>query len=343
MITKISLIIPCYNRVDELEELFPSIFEQTLENNKFEIIVVDDGSTDSTKAFMKRTMKKSKLHISYLEQENKGPGKARNLGMENAKGDFFVFIDSDVILPNDYLSSLFSALNTNNSDAFGGPDRAHDSFSPLLKAIDYAMTSFITTGGIRGKKGKKIAKYFPRSFNMGLSRKVYKKIGNFGDLRHGQDIEFSNRIIKSGAQVDYIDEAYVYHKRRTSLKKFFKQVFNWGVARVNLYKLDSNMLEFVHLLPAIATLFFLSLLILSFSSVLISLIFQFLLMCMTVVFLLSAIHAIFKYENIVTPFYVPLTMSIQIFAYGFGFIYAYIKRVILKRGELKGFSKNYYK
>ena len=343
MITKISLIIPCYNRVDELEELFPSIFEQDLKKNKFEIIVVDDGSNDNTKSFMKRTIKRSKLDISYFYQENKGPGKARNLALENAKGDFFVFIDSDVILPAHYLSKLFEELNKNNSDAFGGPDKAHESFSPLLKAIDYAMTSFITTGGIRGKKGKKLAKYFPRSFNMGLSRKVFEKIGGFGDLRHGQDIEFSNRIIKSGAKVDYIHDAFVYHKRRTSLKKFFKQVFNWGVARVNLYKLDSNMLELVHLLPAFATLIFISLFILSLNSILFAVVFKILLTCMAIVYLLSSIHAIFKYENIITPFYVPITMSIQIFAYGFGFIYAYIKRVIFNRGEFKGFSKNYYK
>lgn len=339
----LSVIVPSYNRLDELEELLPSLEKQTLDPTSFEVIIVDDGSTDASEQFVSDYMKSSDLNLSFHKQENKGPGKARNLGMNNAKGDFYIFLDSDVILPTHWAEEVFNKLNSENYDAFGGPDKAHHSFSALLKAIDYSMTSFITTGGLRGKKGKKLAKFFPRSFNMGLSKATYESIGDFGDLRHGQDIEYSNRIIKSGAKVGFIENAYVYHKRRTSLKKFFKQAFNWGVARINLYKLDSNMLEPLHCLPAIATLFFLVIGGLSFLGGVFALIFEIMIASMAVVFLLSSLHALFRYANIITPFYVPFTMFIQIFAYGLGFIYAFIKRVILKRGEFKGFSKNYYK
>ena len=342
-ITKLSVIVPCYNRLDELIELFPSLEEQTLARDKFEIIVVDDGSNDGTEEFVVNYISDSHISFSFYKQENKGPGAARNLGLENASGDFFIFVDSDVIVPSHWLAEVFDKVNEEHLDAYGGPDKAHESFSPLLKAIDYAMTSFITTGGLRGKKGKKLAKFFPRSFNMGLSKSVYDRIGGFGGLRHGQDIEYSNRIIKSGANVGFIENAYVFHKRRTSLKKFFKPAFNWGVARINLYKLDSNMLEPLHCIPAMATALFLLVLLLTPVSEFNSILTRLMLGSMGFVFCASAIHSVFKYKNIVTPFYVPFTMFFQIFAYGLGFITAFFKRIVLGGAELKGFSKNYYK
>lgn len=342
-VTKLSVIVPSYNRLDELIELFPSLEKQTLAREKFEIIVVDDGSSDGTEKFVTDYISPSSISFSFYKQENQGPGAARNLGLLNASGDFFIFVDSDVIVPEHWLEEVFSVVNSDQLDAFGGPDKAHSSFSPVLKAIDYAMTSFITTGGLRGKKGKKLAKFFPRSFNMGLSQKVYDEIGGFGSLRHGQDIEYSNRIIKSGAKVGFIENAYVYHKRRTSLKKFFKQAFNWGVARINLYKLDSNMLEPLHCMPAVATLFFILILLLTPFSEFNLFLTQTMLISMGTVFLLSSVHSIFKYKTFLTPFYVPFTMFFQIFAYGLGFITAYTRRILFGGKEFKGFSKNYYK
>jgi glycosyltransferase involved in cell wall biosynthesis len=339
---KISIIIPSYNRLDELEELFPTLEKQTLDRKKFEIIIVDDGSTDGTENFVKN-YKSSNLEIHFFKQKNQGPGAARNLGLKKATGDFFVFIDSDVILPNEFVEEIYKKVNAENLDGFGGPDRAHESFSPLLKAIDYAMTSFITTGGLRGKKGKKLAKFYPRSFNMGLSRSLYEKIGGFGSLRHGQDIEFSNRMIKSGAKIGFVETAYVFHKRRTSLKKFFKQVFNWGVARINLYKLDSAMLEPLHALPAIATALFILILATSSLSFFNKYLTILMLSVMFVVFFLSMIHAWFKYKTFKTLFYVPFTMFFQIFGYGLGFITAFFRRVVFGGREFKGFSKKYYK
>ena len=343
MIKTFTVIVPSYNRVDEIEALLPTLEVQTLSKSIFDLIIVDDGSTDETVEFIVEYKKSSLLSIQVIQQKNQGPGAARNNGMAHAKGDFFVFIDSDVILPNHWAQTLFDEINEHEYTAFGGADRAHKSFSATLKAIDYAMTSFITTGGLKEKTGKKLAKFFPRSFNMGLHKDVYEEIGGFGGLRHGQDIEFSNRIIQSGAKLGFIEDAYVFHKRRTNLKKFFKQVFNWGVARINLFKIDKNMLEPLHCMPAVATFMFLFILALTPVSEINYYLTLTMLFSMGAVFFLSAIHAGVKYKNFTTPFLVPFTMFTQIFAYGLGFIWAFIRRVVFSSDEFKGFSKNYYK
>jgi glycosyltransferase involved in cell wall biosynthesis len=337
-----SIIVPSFNRQDEIRDLIESFTKLDFPFNRFELIIADDGSTDGTKELVQKYLKKDLL-IHFYTQENQGPGAARNMGMEKAKGDFLIFIDSDCTVPPHWLSEIDHSLTAENGDAFGGPDSYKDDFPALLKAINYSMTSFITTGGIRGHNKKKLGKFFPRSFNMGLSREVYNKIGGFGSLRHGQDIEFSNRIIQSGAKVISIPEAFVYHKRRTSIKKFFKQVFNWGVARINLYKIDNAMLEPVHLLPAIATLLVLVLLLGSLLNNAVWFISKFLLITGIIILLLAGIHASVKYNNIKLILLVPPVMSIQVLGYGLGFLTAFIFRIILKRNAFIGFRKKYYK
>lgn len=214
-----SIIVATYNRLDEIKELLESVEKLNLDKEGFEIIIVDDGSTDKTLNYLKKYKKKTEIKLRWLKQRNKGPGAARNLGMKYAKGDYFIFVDSDCILPEHWLFEINKQLKMNNYDAFGGPDTCHESFSSLLKAIDYSMTSFLGTGGTRGSS-KSVTKFYPRSFNMGISREVYDKIGGMGSLRHGQDMEFSARIYKNGYKVGLIENAFVYHKRRTSIKKF---------------------------------------------------------------------------------------------------------------------------
>jgi GT2 family glycosyltransferase len=262
--------------------------------------------------------------------------------MEKARGDFFIFIDSDCTVPEDWLQQIDRRLSEQPADAFGGRDSFRPDFPDLLKAINYSMTSFITTGGLRGRKGKKLAKFYPRSFNMGLSRQFYQKIGGFGSLRHGQDIEYSHRMIKNGARIIYIDEAVVYHKRRTSLKKFFRQVFNWGVARINLYRIDSGMLEPLHAAPAAVTLGFMLLVLGSILIGPIWLVAQWLFGLATSVLLISGVHAALKYRSPAMLYLVPLVMPIQIFGYGLGFLLAFLYRVILGKPEFTGFKKKYY-
>jgi glycosyltransferase involved in cell wall biosynthesis len=337
-----TIIIPSYNRASELDELLTSISRLKFPTGKFEVIVSDDGSTDNTAALVKAYQDQQKINLRYISQQNKGPGAARNHGLQNARGDFIIFVDSDVTMPEEWLEHIAKALESTNADAFGGPDTYRDDFSAFLKAINYSMTSFISTGGLRGKKGKKLARFYPRSFNMGLSKELYNKIGGFGTLRHGQDIEFSHRIIKSGAKVLFVEEACVYHKRRTNLKRFYKQVFNWGMARINLYKIDNSMLEALHTLPAAATLATLLIVILPLLSASYILLLKIFMALLALLMLFSMIDSVIKYKSIRPAFWLPLVMPAQIFGYGCGFIFNFFRRVVFKKGEKTGFKKNYY-
>ncbi len=338
-----SIIIPSFNRFDEIQALLESLAGLDFPRDRFEVIVADDGSTDDTETVVLRAQKKYDYPLQYVRQENKGPGAARNLGMAQAGGDFFIFVDSDVTVPSWWLKNIDEAVAAEQADAFGGPDSFRADFPALLKAIDYSMTSFITTGGMRGKKGKKLAKFYPRSFNMGLSRALWQKIGGFGGLRHGQDIEFSNRIIKSGVKVIFIENAEVYHKRRTNLRRFFRQVFNWGVARINLYKIDNAMLEPLHGLPALVTMIIFIVLILALFFSLFRWIFIAGLAAAIFILLLSMLDSVSKYKQVRPALYLPVVMPAQIIGYGLGFIYNYIRRVIFGKAEKVGFKKNYYK
>lgn len=338
-----SIIIPSFNRAEEIDVLLTSIMNLKYNLDEFEIIIADDGSTDQTSSIVSDYQKKDKFKIYYYTQNNQGPGAARNLGMNKAKGDFFIFLDSDVSVPDYWLQSIDNALNKHQADAFGGPDTFREDFPALLKAINYSMTSFITTGGLRGKKGKKLAKYYPRSFNMGLSRALWEKIDGFGSLRHGQDIEFSNRIIKSGAKVVFVEDAEVFHKRRTNIQRFYKQVFNWGVARINLYRIDKTMLEPLHLMPAIVTLCLGLIIILGFFMDIFTYIALSVLSFGAIVLIISMIDSIVMYKQIKPAMYLPIIMPAQIVGYGLGFIYNFIRRVVLSKGEKVGFIKRYYR
>jgi GT2 family glycosyltransferase len=263
--------------------------------------------------------------------------------MENARGEFFIFIDSDCTVPVHWLTEIDKNLNTHSADAFGGRDSFRHDFPPLLKAINYSMTSFLTTGGLRGKKGKKFAKFYPRSFNMGLSRELWQQIGGFGSLRHGQDIEFSNRILKSGAKVIFIDNAYVYHKRRTNIRRFYRQVYNWGVARINLYKIDPSMLEPLHTFPALVTLGLILVIILAVFFKLFQGILIFLLLVAFLMLIYSMIDALRIYRESKPAFLLPVILPAQVFGYGLGFINNFIRRVLLGKEAKVGFRRNYYK
>lgn len=226
-----SFIVPVYNRPDEVDELLQSLTKQTL--GDFEVLVIEDGSSVPCEDVVEKY--RTLLDVHYYNKPNSGPGQTRNFGAERSRGEYLLILDSDCVLPPGYLAAVDEELKREPADAFGGPDRAHDSFSATQKAINYAMTSFFTTGGIRGGK-KKMDKFYPRSFNMGVRADVYRKLGGFSKMRFGEDIDFSIRIFKAGCRCRLFPEAWVWHKRRTDLKKFFKQVHNSGIARINLYK-----------------------------------------------------------------------------------------------------------
>lgn len=245
---KFSLVIPVYNRPNEVAELLESLTKQT--DSDFEVIIVEDGSTMPCHEVVERYIGCLDIHCFAIPHS--GQGQSRNYGAERAQGEYLIILDSDIIVPETYVANVRQFLEKRPVDAFGGPDCAHASFSNIQKAINYAMTSFFTTGGIRGGK-KKLDKFFPRSFNMGVRREVYQQLGGFRAMRFGEDIDFSYRIVEAGYTTVLIDSAFVYHKRRTDLRKFFRQVYNSGNARVNLTILHPGTLKPVHLLPAAFT------------------------------------------------------------------------------------------
>ena len=336
----ISIITPTYNRADELKYLYKSLKQQSIDLKILEFIISDDGSTDSTKAMVRSWVKDSEISVKFITQKNQGPGAARNHGMKVAEGDLFLFIDSDCEAHPEWIKVIYDEFQSGKVDAFGGPDSAKDNFSALQKSIDFSMTSFFTTGGMRGHNEKMLAKFYPRTHNMGIKRTIYDQVGGFSNLRHGQDIEFSYRVHKSGARVKFLINAIVFHRRRTSLQQFFKQVYNWGVARVNLGKIDLSMLETVHFIPSTA-LVFLILLIGTFIFLELPMASLFLIMVLPLT-TLSIYGSINKKDYRIFP-YLMIVIPAQIIGYGAGFLQAYIRRFIFKQKELVGFKKNYYK
>lgn len=326
-----SIIIPVYNRPDEVDELLNSLTQQTVHD--FEVIVVEDGSSVTCEHVVKRY--EQQLNIRYFNKPNSGPGQTRNYGAERSSGEYLLILDSDCILPPGYLAAIEEELKRQPADAFGGPDRAHDSFTSTQKAINYAMTSFFTTGGIRGGK-KKMDKFYPRSFNMGLKADVYRALGGFSKMRFGEDIDLSIRIFKGGYSCRLFPEAWVWHKRRTDLKKFFKQVYNSGIARINLYKKYPESLKVVHLLPAVFTLgvvfVLLSSLICPYALLLLA-------MFAIIIFTDSSIRNRSPRIGILSV----LAAFIQLTGYGSGFLSAWWKRCILKKDSFSAFEKNFYK
>lgn len=252
---RFSVIIPVYNRPDELRELLDSLTRQTV--LPYEVLVIEDGS--SVKADSVVAEVADRLPVKYFMKPNSGQGFTRNYGFERATGDYFVIFDSDAIIPPHYFETVATYLQTANLDAYGGPDAAHPNFTNIQKAISYSMTSPFTTGGIRGSKKNLGGTFHPRSFNMGLSRTVWKTVGGYRITRMGEDIEFAIRIIEGGFRTGLIPDAFIYHKRRTNFGQFFRQLRFFGRARINISRFYSSELKLVHTFPALFMLGILSL------------------------------------------------------------------------------------
>lgn len=315
-----SVIIPVYNRPAEVFELFTSLLHQAYK--EFEVILVEDGSTDKADQVVSRF--NSELSIQYFFQENQGQGFARNYGMSKANGDFFVILDSDVILPPGYLEVLRQAIHERKLDAFGGPDAASSDFSNLQKAMDFAMTSFLTTGGIRGKL-KDPSKYQARGFNMGVSREVFESMGGFADPNRGEDIEWSIRIKKAGFKLELVEEAFVFHKRKNTLFSFAKQAFSFGRNRVNVSRFHPEAIKLVHWMPTFFLLFLLS--------ILINVLFlQYYLIPHLLIFgiwaALVIYNASWKYQSILVGDLALMTSMIQLCGYGAGLVVELFKKNI---------------
>ena len=336
---KYSIIVPVYNRPDEVDELLESLTQQAFKD--FEVIIVEDGSIKPCKDVCDKYA--SILDLHYYAKENSGPGQSRNYGVERAQGEYVIILDSDVVLPNGYLQAVDNGINQHPSPnthhpiiAFGGPDAAHPSFTPVQKAISYSMTSFFTTGGIRGGGKAKLDKFYPRSFNMGIRRDVYQQLGGFTKMRFGEDIDFSYRIVEAGYMPRLIPEAWVWHKRRTDFRKFFRQVYNSGIARINLEKRHPGTMKLVHLLPTVFTLGVIGLLLLTLFWPL---------ACVPIILysLLLFIDSSIQNKSLWVGLLSIPAAFVQLMGYGFGFIESWWKRCILKQDEFTAFEKNFYK
>lgn len=336
---KYSFIIPVYNRPDEVDELLESLTHQTLRD--FEVVVVEDGSDVPCRDVVERYA--DRLQVHYYAKPNSGPGQTRNYGVERAEGDYVLILDSDVVLPEGYLQAVDHELAATPCDAFGGPDRAHASFSKMQKAINYAMTSFFTTGGIRGGK-KKMDKFYPRSFNMGVRRAVYHELGGFSAMRFGEDIDFSTRLIRSGHVSRLFQSAWVWHKRRTDLRKFFKQVHNSGIARIHLTKRHPGTLKAVHMLPAVFTLGCALLVVLAVAAALLGCPHWWALLLPFVLFaLIIGVDATRSERSVGVGWRAVAAAYVQLTGYGSGFLRAWWTRCVLRRGEFEAFKENFYK
>lgn len=326
-----SVIIPVYNRPDEVDELLGSLAVQTFRD--FEVIIVEDGSSVPCEGVVGDY--RDRMDIHYYYKPNSGPGQTRNYGAERSRGEYLLILDSDCILPEGYLAAVEAELRREPADAFGGPDRAHDSFTSVQKAINYAMTSFFTTGGIRGGK-KKMDRFYPRSFNMGIRAEVYRALGGFSRMRFGEDIDFSIRIFKAGYRCRLFPQAWVWHKRRTDFRKFFKQVHNSGIARINLYKKYPESLKLVHLLPAVFTVGVALVLLAAFFCV-------WSLGLLGIFVLVIFLDASLKNKSPKIGILSVIAAFIQLVGYGTGFLLAWWKRCILGKKSFSAFEKNFYK
>ncbi len=358
-----SIIIPVYNRPDEVEELLLSLTQQTRKD--FEVIIVEDGSTISCEDVCNHYAGILDLH--YYSKPNSGPGQSRNYGAERAQGKWLIILDSDVILPEGYIEKIDTYLSSHEgkmAGAFGGPDRAHHSFTPIQKAISYAMTSFFTTGGIRGGK-KKLDKFYPRSYNMVIRRDIYQQLGGFSKMRFGEDIDFSYRIVEAGHKTALVADAWVYHKRRTDLRKFFRQVYNSGIARINLEKRHPGTMKPVHLLPALFTVGVIALLLLfalglglygcgewldaqglrptdnmhqgiGFALIILPL------LPLLLYSLLIITDSTLRNRSLRVGLLSVPAAFVQLTGYGTGFLHAFWRRIILRQDEFTAFEKNFY-
>lgn len=345
---KYSIIVPVFNRPDEVDELLESLLSQ--EEKDFEVIIVEDGSKVPCKKVCDKYADRLDLHYYY--KDNSGPGQSRNYGAERAKGDYLLILDSDVVLPKGYIRAVSEELNREPADAFGGPDCAHESFTDTQKAISYSMTSFFTTGGIRGGK-KKLDKFYPRSFNMGIRRDVYQELGGFSKMRFGEDIDFSIRIFKAGKRCRLFPKAWVWHKRRTDFRKFWKQVYNSGIARINLYKKYPDSLKLVHLLPMVFTVGTACLLLLILSGLFLlcipilniigSLLVMIGLMPLLLYSIIICVDSTMQNNSLKIGLLSIAAAFIQLTGYGCGFISAWWKRCVCGMDEFSAYEKNFYK
>ena len=315
-----SIIVPVYNRPDEVAELLASLAVQT--DRGFEIVIVEDGSTVRCESQVREY--EGRLRLKYFYKDNEGRSPARNYGIVRSDGGYLVFVDSDCVLPEDYIENLRRCLSATYADCFGGPDAAHESFTDMQKAINYSMTSFLTTGGIR--RGKmQLENFVPCTFNPGFSRDVYECVGGFREM-FSEDIDMSTRIRNAGFSIRLFRSVVVYHKRRVDLKKFWRQVHVFGMSRITLQLLYPGSMKIVHWLPALFVIFTLVMVAGAFF-------WKWMLVPLAVYLLAVWICGIVATKSLKIGSLGVVTSLVQLCGYGTGFIRAYMWKILLRHGR----------
>lgn len=330
---KLSLIIPVYNRPDEIDELLQSLTTQDFQK-EYEVVIIEDGSNDSSEAVIEKY--RSEINVTYFYKKNSGPGDSRNYGMKRAAGNYFIVLDSDVILPNHYLTTIDTFLSNNYVDCFGGADAAHDSFTDLQKAINYTMTSFFTTGGIRGGK-MKVQKFEPRSFNMGISKEAFEATQGFSKIHPGEDPDLSQRIVLKGFSTVFLPNAYVYHKRRISWEKFHTQVKKFGMVRPILTKWHPSTAKITFWMPTVFVFF-------TLASILGAILYSpKVLIPLGSYLLLLLAHSTVLNKSLKVGFLSIYAVFIQFFGYGLAFLKSTFYIRLLNRDPEQQFPKLFFK
>ncbi len=329
----LSIVVPVYNRPNEIDELLESLTKQDY-NKDYEIVIVEDGSDDSSEQVVK---KYNDLNINYLYKPNSGPGDSRNYGMRRASGNYYIILDSDVILPSHYLRAIDEFLEDSYVDCFGGADAAHESFTILQKAINYVMTSFLTTGGIRGSKNK-IQKFEPRSFNMGISKEAFEKTNGFARIHPGEDPDLSRRIEKAGFETTFLPDAHVFHKRRISWDKFYTQVKKFGTVRPILSSWHPKTKKITFWFPTMFVFF-------TLGSVLSALVLKniWFIVPLLSYLLLLLIHSTFLNKSLKVGLWSVYAVFIQFFGYGIAFLKSTFYIRLLKRDPEQQFPNYFFK
>jgi glycosyltransferase involved in cell wall biosynthesis len=327
-----SFIIPVFNRPEEISELLES-FTKLQFNGDYEIILIEDGSTESSEAEVKKFS--DRLNISYYYKENSGPGDSRNYGMRMAKGNYCIIFDSDCLVPPHYLQTVHRYLTEKFVHCYGGADAAHESFTNLQKAINYVMTSFLTTGGIRGSKNS-VSNFEPRSFNMGISKEAFEATGGFGKIHPGEDPDLSQRIKIAGYTTTFIENAYVYHKRRISWNTFYTQVKKFGLVRPILNSWHPSAAKITYWFPTLFVLYcFFSLGALAFG-------FEFFYILLGVYVGILFIHSSIVNKNPIIGVLSIFAMFVQFFGYGLAFLKSSFYIGLLKKDPKKQFPKLFF-
>lgn len=330
---KFALISPTFKRPDEVTEFLDSLRKLDYPKDKFEIILGDGTPGDELRPLIYPYQKDLPLKIYY--EEFLPVSNARNRAAELSTAQFFIFLDSDCIIPEGYLKAVEFFLDAHPQiNLFGGPDAASEDFTDLQKAISFSMTSFLTTGGIRGGSSS-VTTYHPRGFNMGISAELFNKVGGYDEnFVCGEDVELSMRLIKAGAKSAFIEEAHVFHKRRTSIKQFRRQVFRFGAARPLLAKAHPGNLKITHLFPLAFTVYrhvsaILFLLVFYFNLSVLSLPFA-----MYVLYMVAVFFSALKKEGLSVALLAVQTTNTMNAGYGIGFLRNYLE--VYLKGNPKG-------